>query len=259
LKGHCEINLVVSISTPYRPSGEDKRESSPDIAMSTSSYRHSRLEQHFVRWHTLYLNILGSLLPSRSGRPIFQYQRHEAAERSMIDRRLRQGQVRAKGNVRPYEAIVLLYPRNETCVLSLMSGKRVKPGTVVDRNEAYWPRFSLARCFAMSDILTSLLKLTVVPARFGLIAADAAVTLGKSIVEPEQTGPHVRAARFTDAEIDAAAQIIKANMIAGRDTTFRNLLEINFPDATVRAMAEAALIAARDIHLGATAANGTQH
>lgn len=38
-----------------------------------------------------------------------------------------------------------------------------------------------------------------------------------------------------------------------------NLLEINFPEATVRAMAEAALIAARDAHLQATTGNGTQH
>jgi hypothetical protein len=111
----------------------------------------------------------------------------------------------------------------------------------------------------MSDILRSLLKLSAVPARFGLVAADAAVTLGKSIVEPKQAEPHIPAARFTDAEIDAAAQIIKARMTTGRDTTFLNLLEINFPDATIRAMAEAALIAARDARFSVTTANGTWH
>lgn len=111
----------------------------------------------------------------------------------------------------------------------------------------------------MSDILRSLLRLSAVPARFGLAAADAAVAVGKSIVEPEQAEHHAPAARFTDAEINAAAKIIKANMAIGRDTTFLNLLELNFPEATIRAMAEAALIAARDARLHATIDNGTQH
>lgn len=111
----------------------------------------------------------------------------------------------------------------------------------------------------MSDILSSLLKLTAIPARFGLVAADAAVTFGKSIVEPEQPEPHVPAIRLTEAEIEAAAQTIKINMITGRDTTFLNLLQINFPDATIRAIAEAALIAARDARLHATIGKGTKH
>ncbi|EAQ35230.1 hypothetical protein NB311A_12976 [Nitrobacter sp. Nb-311A] len=113
----------------------------------------------------------------------------------------------------------------------------------------------------MSDIFRSLLKLSAVPARFGLVAADAAVTVGKSIVEPEQTQQNhfAPAARFTAAEINAAAQIIKASMTIGRDTTFLNLLELNFPEATIRAMAEAALIAARDVRLQATTGTGTQH
>lgn len=73
----------------------------------------------------------------------------------------------------------------------------------------------------MSDILRSLLKLSAVPARFGLIAADAAVTLGKSIVEPRESETHIPAVRFRDVEVDAAAQIIKANMTSGGDTTFQ--------------------------------------
>ncbi|MDR6306128.1 hypothetical protein GGQ85_003856 [Nitrobacter vulgaris] len=111
----------------------------------------------------------------------------------------------------------------------------------------------------MSDIFRSLLKLSAVPARFGLVAADAAVTVGKSIVEPEQTQQNhfAPAARFTAAEINAAAQI--TSMTIGRDTTFLNLLELNFPEATIRAMAEAALIAARDVRLQATTGTGTQH
>jgi hypothetical protein len=112
----------------------------------------------------------------------------------------------------------------------------------------------------MSDILKSLLKLSALPARIGLVAADAAVTIGKSIVEPQQAEQnHAPAARLTHAEINAAAHIIKANMTIGRDTTFLNLLELNFPEATIRAMAEAALIAARDARLQATADSGTLH
>jgi hypothetical protein len=111
----------------------------------------------------------------------------------------------------------------------------------------------------MSDILRSLIKLSAVPARFGLIAADAAVTLGKSIVEPRESETHIRGARFTDVEIDAAAQIIKANMTSGGDTTFLNLLEINFPDAKIRAMAEATLVAARDAPFSAGTADATRH
>jgi hypothetical protein len=111
----------------------------------------------------------------------------------------------------------------------------------------------------MSDILRSLLKLSAVPARFGLIAADAALTLGKSIVEPGESETHIPAPRFTDAEIDAAAQIIRASMTSGGDTTFLSLIEINFPDAKIRAMAEAALIAARDARLSAGTASATRH
>jgi hypothetical protein len=115
--------------------------------------------------------------------------------------------------------------------------------------------------FVMADIFRSLLKLSAVPARLGLVAADAAVTVGKSIVEPEQAQQNhpAPAARFTAAEINAAAQIIKANMTIGRDTTFLNLLELKSREATVRAMAETALIAAHDVRLRAATGNGTQH
>lgn len=112
----------------------------------------------------------------------------------------------------------------------------------------------------MSELLTSLLKLSAVPARFGLIAADAAVSLGKSIVASAEPSSDVPAARFTEAEIDAAARVIQVSLLTGRDLTFQNMLQINFPDATIRAMAEAALMAARDARLDASATgNGTRH
>jgi hypothetical protein len=98
---------------------------------------------------------------------------------------------------------------------------------------------------AMSDLLTSLLKLSAVPARLGLIAADAAVSLGKSIVTPEEQANDDPAVRFSEAVIDAAAQVLRVSLLTGRDLTFQNMLQINCPETTIRAMAEAALAAAR--------------
>jgi hypothetical protein len=107
----------------------------------------------------------------------------------------------------------------------------------------------------MSNLLFSLLKLSSVPLRFGLIAADAAWSFGRSIAVLE-TPSSKPVRRFTDEEIDAAARVIKVSMISGRDLTFQNLLQINFPEDTIRAMAEGALIAARDARLNARTASG---
>jgi hypothetical protein len=57
----------------------------------------------------------------------------------------------------------------------------------------------------------------------------------------------VRPPSSFDADIDAAAGAIKAKLLCGRDGGFRNMLQLNFPDDEIRAMAEAALTAARRV------------
>jgi hypothetical protein len=98
---------------------------------------------------------------------------------------------------------------------------------------------------AASDLFVAAIKLAAVQVRFGLIAAEvAALSFGqmtdRSEVEAEKPGQP-----FSDAEIDAAARVIKDKLLGRRDGGFRNLLRLNFPDDEILAMAEAALSAAR--------------
>jgi len=105
----------------------------------------------------------------------------------------------------------------------------------------------------MSELIPSFLKLAAVPVRFGLIAAEAVVSTGKSVVDP---GPasNTGASRASDGafdrvsvqEIDAAAGIIRASLLTGQPVDFHETLRTKFPDVTIRAMAEAALLAARN-------------
>ena len=111
----------------------------------------------------------------------------------------------------------------------------------------------------MSHLLRSLFELSAVPLRFGLIAADAALSLGRSIAGLE-TAPEEQMSTISGAEIDAAARVIGASMITGGDIAFHTMLQINFPEETIRAIAEAALRAAHNARLKAAATeSGTRH
>ena len=78
--------------------------------------------------------------------------------------------------------------------------------------------------------------------RFGLLAVEVASIVqmpNSSQAEGNEPGNNP-----SDAEVDAAARAIKAKLLGNRETGFRNVLQINFPDDDIRAMAEAALTAA---------------
>jgi hypothetical protein len=129
----------------------------------------------------------------------------------------------------------------------------------------------------MSQMITSLLKLAVVPARFGLIATDAAVSVGKSVLglEPVSSAEPISNAEAiskpvpvssaetsvpSDHEIDAAAAAIRASLVSGQPIDFHRELLAKFPDGTIRSIAETALLAARNARISAgTATAATQH
>jgi hypothetical protein len=104
----------------------------------------------------------------------------------------------------------------------------------------------------MSQLLTSLLKLSAVPARFGLIATEAALSLGKSVLDPEPASPNAGSSApskgLSDQEIDAAAGVIRASLLTGQPIGFQEKLRTKFSDVTIRAMAEATLLAAKCSH-----------
>jgi hypothetical protein len=97
----------------------------------------------------------------------------------------------------------------------------------------------------MSNLLRSLFELSAVPLRLGVIAADAALSLGRSIAGSENA-PKEKTSRVSDAEINAAARVIETTLITRCDIGFLKMLQTNFPEPTIRAMAEAALRAARN-------------
>jgi len=114
----------------------------------------------------------------------------------------------------------------------------------------------------MSQLLTSLLKLSAVPARFGLITAEAALNVGKSLVEPEPASDTRASAvsdAITDQETDAAAGVIRASLLTGQPIDFHDKLQTKFPDAAIRAMAEAALLAARNARISAATGTVSRH
>jgi hypothetical protein len=117
-----------------------------------------------------------------------------------------------------------------------------------------WHSRSLPQRKPMSHLLRSLFELSAVPLRFGVIAADAALSLGRSIAGSE-TASKEQMSRFSDAEIEAAARVIEVSLVTGRDIASQNMLQTNFPEGTIRAMAEAALTAARNARLEAASSS----
>ena len=94
-----------------------------------------------------------------------------------------------------------------------------------------------------SELFVAIIKLAELQARYGLVTAEvAALRVGQILKEASEPFPP-----SFEAEIDAAARAIKAKLLGGRDIGFQNLLQINFPDDEIRAMVEAALMAARQV------------
>jgi hypothetical protein len=98
---------------------------------------------------------------------------------------------------------------------------------------------------ALSELLIAIIKLSALQVRFGLLAVEVAALNFEQISKPvTATGAEVTHRSF-DAEVEAGARAIKARLLGGKEGGFQNMLRINFPDDEVRAMAEAALTAAR--------------
>jgi hypothetical protein len=96
----------------------------------------------------------------------------------------------------------------------------------------------------MSELLVAIDELAALQVRFGLLAVGVAAMSVERMLAP----PHPESgepARPFDAQVDAAARVIKAKLLGCRDGGFQNMLRINLPDDEIRAMADAALTAAR--------------
>jgi uncharacterized protein YdbL (DUF1318 family) len=98
---------------------------------------------------------------------------------------------------------------------------------------------------AASELLIGLIKMAAMPLRVGTVAMEvAALTFERAMMESE-VGERASSRESAEAELDAAAEAIKAKLLAGRDLGFQCLLRTNFPDDVIREIAEAALLAAR--------------
>jgi hypothetical protein len=106
----------------------------------------------------------------------------------------------------------------------------------------------VARVFmtsAVSELLVAVIKLAALQARFDLLAIEVAALSVGQMLKPSHAENSEPAHRSFDAEVDAAARAIKIKLLGGREAGFRNMLQINFPDDEIHAMAQAALMAAR--------------
>jgi hypothetical protein len=101
----------------------------------------------------------------------------------------------------------------------------------------------------VSDLLVMAIRLAAVQMRFGLIVMEVtALSLGQ-IADRSEIETESVPRSLSDAEIDAAARVIKDKLLGGRDGGFRSMLHLTFPDHEILEMAEAALSAARGLPL----------
>jgi hypothetical protein len=96
-----------------------------------------------------------------------------------------------------------------------------------------------------SELLVAIIKLAALQVRFDLLAVEVAALNVEQIPKPLPAKESQVAHRSFDAEVEAAARVFKARLLGGKEGGFQNMLRINFPDDEIRAMAEAALTAAR--------------
>jgi hypothetical protein len=97
---------------------------------------------------------------------------------------------------------------------------------------------------SVSELLVAIIKLAALQARFGLLTVEVAALGVGQMPKPPHTDDSDPSNRSFDAQVDTAARAVKAKLLGGREAGFRNMLQINFPDDEIRAMAEAALTAA---------------
>jgi hypothetical protein len=97
----------------------------------------------------------------------------------------------------------------------------------------------------VSELLVAYIKLAELQARVGLVTAEVAASSVEQMLEPSSAEAGELFRPSFEAEVGAAARAIKAKLLGCRDIGLQNMLRVNFPDDEIRAMAEAALMAAR--------------
>jgi hypothetical protein len=100
---------------------------------------------------------------------------------------------------------------------------------------------------AYADLCIAFVRLAAIQVRFGLVAAEIAVIGLQQMRDIPAVGDVDPMPPVSDAELDAASQVLKSKLLAGREAGFRNVLQVNFPDDEIKAMAEAILMAAHRV------------
>jgi hypothetical protein len=97
----------------------------------------------------------------------------------------------------------------------------------------------------VSELFVAIVKIAAAQVRFVLVVGEiVALDAGQMAVASGTEVTHAALPPSFDPEVEAAAQVNRTMLFAGRDGGFRNVLQANFPDDDIRAMAEAALAAA---------------
>jgi hypothetical protein len=100
---------------------------------------------------------------------------------------------------------------------------------------------------AYADLYIALVRFAAIQVRFGLIAAKIAVIGFQQMRDIPAVGDVDPTPPVSKAELDAASQVLKSKLLAGREAGFRNVLQVNFPDDEIKAMTVAMLAAARRV------------
>jgi len=98
-----------------------------------------------------------------------------------------------------------------------------------------------------ADLCSALVRLSAIQVRFGLVAAEIAVIGFHQMRDPAAATDVDLPPSVSDAELDAATQVLKGKLLAGREAGFRNVLQVNFPDDEIKAMTQAMLVAAHRV------------
>jgi hypothetical protein len=92
-----------------------------------------------------------------------------------------------------------------------------------------------------SKFLAAITELAALQFRFGVIWAE--FLAGSLMSEAPLESPQISS---KPSAVDAAARAIKLRIFENGDSGFRKMLQVNFPDDEIRAMAKAALLAAKE-------------
>ena len=110
----------------------------------------------------------------------------------------------------------------------------------------------------VSELFVAIVKLVAAQVRFGIVVGEiVALGAGHMAVASATELTDAPLPPSFDPEVEAAAQVIRTMLFAGREGGFRNLLQANFPDNDIRVVAEAALAAARQSREGYPASGET--